>query len=898
MRFLAVLALSAALASAADFMTGQAARLVIGQSTFTAQGYGASDVLLGGVGGVAYANDMLLVTDANRVGASPINHRALIFRNLSQSLPALRGEIAADIARCPICAGRADVVLGQPDFTKTDFSLSQTGLRLPTAIATDGRVVAIADTDNNRVLIWNSIPTVNDQKADVVVGQPNFTSNSPRVTQEGMRGPQGVWIQNGKLFVADTSSDRVLIWNSIPTSNGQKADVVLGQPNFTTIPPENLAQKPFEPKATTLLSPVSVTSDGQRLFVTDLGHNRVLIWNSIPSQNQQPADVVIGQPDLTSAGSNDSSKLCPADKQDDKGNDVFPARCAATLSYPRYALSDGRRLFIADGGNDRVLVFNSVPTENARSADVILGQINPKLNQVSDSAEPLRRASSDSLTAPLSLAWDGTNLFVTDPYYRRVMVFSVGDAHIPVTGVRNSASREVYAVGSVALAGQIKEGDEITIKVGDKEYKYKIVKDDTFAKVIYALVTKINASGGDPLVFATPNTVLDVIVLTARQPGVLGNDVEYSTKTSDGAQIQATAGGAKLAGGQDAAKIGPGTLVSIVGEDFCDSEGSAPADARVLPYELAGVQVYFDGIRAPLLFVSPTQINAQVPYHVLDTNSINAYIRATRKDGSVTVTTPTAVPIIGQNPGIFAEDGVDPRPAIALHSSSYATGTVSVDGTAKAGDIATVKIEERPYSYTVKDGDTLESIRDGLIALINRDEKVMATAASAFTRIRLRARVPGPEGNGMKYSADAGSSAQVILTPTTPELCCANVAGSRITEDNPALPGETIIVYATGLGLVKPDEARLAIRTGEVYEGPALNDPVEFVSSLAGGKTANVLSAGLKPEAIGIYEVHLELNSDLPTNPATQVTIAQDVYVSNIVTLPLFNPAPAEATTP
>ena len=72
--------------------------------------------------------------------------------------------------------------------------------------------------------------------------------------------------------------------------------------------------------------------------------------------------------------------------------------------------------------------------------------------------------------------------------------------------------------------------------------------------------------------------------------------------------------------------------------------------------------------------------------------------------------------------------------------------------------------------------------------------------------------------------------------------------------------------------------------------GPALNEPVAFVSSLAGGKTANVLLSGLKPGAIGIYEVHLELNSDLPTNPLTQVTIAQDVYVSNIVTFPLYNP--------
>ncbi len=54
-----------------------------------------------------------------------------------------------------------------------------------------------------------------------------------------MRGPQGVWIQGSKLFVADTQNNRVLIWNTIPTQNNQPADVVLGQPDFTTSPPIN-----------------------------------------------------------------------------------------------------------------------------------------------------------------------------------------------------------------------------------------------------------------------------------------------------------------------------------------------------------------------------------------------------------------------------------------------------------------------------------------------------------------------------------------------------------------------------------------------------------------------------------------------------------------------------------
>ena len=49
-----------------------------------------------------------------------------------------------------------------------------------------------------------------------------------------MRGPQGVWIANNKLYVADTQNYRVLIWNSFPTTNNQAPDVVLGQPDFTT----------------------------------------------------------------------------------------------------------------------------------------------------------------------------------------------------------------------------------------------------------------------------------------------------------------------------------------------------------------------------------------------------------------------------------------------------------------------------------------------------------------------------------------------------------------------------------------------------------------------------------------------------------------------------------------
>ena len=909
------------LVPAQDLFPGQAARLVIGQKTFTAQDSGADRNLLGGASGIAYANGMLFVADANRFGASPQNHRVLIYRNLGRDLPPVTKEFAVDDSiRCPACGGgspafsAADVVLGQPDFTKTDMTLlpKQNTLRLPTAVASDGQKLVVADTDNNRILIWNSIPLSNNAPADVVIGQADFTKGTAirPPTNKSLLGPQGVWIQGGKLFVADTQNHRVLIYNTIPTANNATADIVVGQKDFNTAVELDLTKATVDPQSNNLLNPVSVTSDGVRLFVSDLGFNRVLIYNSIPTSNTKAADVVIGQPDFTSAIANNVEKLCPSNGKDTAGVLTYPEFCNKTLQYPRFALSDGKRLFIADGGNDRVLVFNSIPTTNAPTPDVVLGQLNDDINRVSDIAFPLLRASSDQLRTPSSLAWDGTNLFVTDPFNRRVMVFSLADKGLLYNAVRNSASVEVFAQGTITFAGTIRENDEVTVTIGTKAYKYKVKKDDRVEGVVLAVVKLISADTAS-LVLARPFANAGLIRISALKGGVDGNSIAISTATTPAdATITLTTSGATLNGGQDAAKIAPGTLITIKGENLSETTASA-TEAQLtseLPRELGGAQVYFDGFRAPLVFVSPTQINAQVPFEVKDATSINAWVRTKFANGKISVTSPVAVPIVAQNPGIFADGGDDPRPGVVLHYSSKATGTVSVDGTAKGGDKATIQIgpdnNNRTYTYTVKDTDVLLSIRDGLIALINADtdSPVEAFGAGLFTRIRLRAKKEGPDFNGLVYKIPQDSGgAQVILTATTPALCCANVAGSRVTVDNPALPGETIVVYATGLGVVYKtdvtspplDTDQIPLATGKVYTGELLNLPnpnTSFVSSLAGAKTANVLFAGLKQGSIGIYEVHLELNSDLPTNDATEVTIAQDIYVSNSVTFPVKNP--------
>src|SRR5262249_6338594 len=150
----------------------------------------------------------------------------------------------------------------QSNFTGTASARSQSGMNLPLGVATDGRIVAVADAANNRVLIWNSMPAVNGQNADIVLGQPDFNSLAPvTVSASTLRAPQGVWIQNGKFFVADTQNNRVLIWNSIPTKSNQPADLVLGQPDFTTVPVIDQTKSSLQAAPNAMLTPTSVTSD-------------------------------------------------------------------------------------------------------------------------------------------------------------------------------------------------------------------------------------------------------------------------------------------------------------------------------------------------------------------------------------------------------------------------------------------------------------------------------------------------------------------------------------------------------------------------------------------------------------------------------------------------------------
>jgi uncharacterized protein (TIGR03437 family) len=511
------------------------------------------------------------------------------------------------------------------------------------------------------------------------------------------------------------------------------------------------------------------------------------------------------------------------------------------------------------------------------------------------------------------------------------MVFTPGTPSIPITGITNAASQNTYAVGTVSLTGTITAGDTVTISItspgattgtcpsttgGFVCYTYTVVTNDTLVSIAEALANLINGTAKnttpDPNVIATADIVegsLFVVNLIAREPGLNGNNIGYAattaaSSTSGTPTEAATAAGASLAGGAAASELAPGTLVTISGNNLADTTAAATPDANgnYPTTNFNGVQVYFDGIRAPILSVSPTQINTQLPYEVTGSNGVSAFVRTVHSDGSVTATNAIGIPVVQENPGIFAGGGSDPRPVVAYHTSGNAIALVDVDGSVTAGDVATIMIGSNSYNYTVQSTDTLQSVRDGLIVLIdaNPDEKVTATAAGEFTRIILTAKVGGPAGNGIAIAASVSTNATITISPLdSSATCCANVAGSLVTPDNPVIPGEVITIYATGIGpTTLPDGLTPASITGQVYPGPALNVPVTNVDNAqVGGATANVLSAGLAVGMMpGIYAVVLQIDNSLPTNPVTQMYIAQNVFTSNIVTIPVVAQAPPTAT--
>lgn len=248
------------------------------------------------------------------------------------------------------------IILGLPG----KGTCSSEALLYPEATIVAGGKLLIADGSNNRVLIWNTVPTQSHTEPDLVLGQNSFDTCKERDdNQDGRRDsvtsartlnhPSGIWSDGEKLAVL--SEGRVLLWNTFPQENFASADVVLGQETMV----EALDYE-VETNAQTLLPYEGIASNGQQLFIANSERNRVLIWDTWPTENFQQADQLLGQSNFTLDAANDLN-------QDGTGNDdlgEFPNRATNVFSYPAGLSLADDNLIVSDFENRRVLIFKSL----------------------------------------------------------------------------------------------------------------------------------------------------------------------------------------------------------------------------------------------------------------------------------------------------------------------------------------------------------------------------------------------------------------------------------------------------------------------------------------------------------------------------------------------------------
>ena len=138
-----------------------------------------------------------------------------------------------------------------------------------------------------------------------------------------------------------------------------------------------------------------------------------------------------------------------------------------------------------------------------------------------------------------------------------------------INGVRNAASRDIFALGSLTLAGTITAGDIVKVTITNTdgkalEHDYTMVKDDTLVTAMTGLAASINSGTGDPAVLAKFEPLLNVVKLVARTPGTDGDNIALAVSGSDNATFSIAASGANLQGGENAAIIAPGTLITLL----------------------------------------------------------------------------------------------------------------------------------------------------------------------------------------------------------------------------------------------------------------------------------------------------------------------------------------------
>jgi hypothetical protein len=377
--------------SSAQWVNGQNAEFVVGQTNFTSNNTGVSSTLLGSLGSHAVAIDFV---NHKMYLSDPINYRVLRY-----PYPVTKNGMAADL------------VFGQVSLdsnTAPPNTSTASSLRRPWGLEVHNGDLWVVERYDARILryphAWNY--TTNGPAADLVLGVPDFATLDPGTSQTQLSQPRNICFDaSGNLWVADGNNSRVLEYvNASSKANGAPADKVLGQPNFTS------SAVPNPPTSSSMNTPYGVYFEGSTLWVADGDNNRVLRFDNAASKaNGAAADLVLGQTDFVSSSAN-------------------PNPTAATLNTPTALVVDGNgALYLCDYSNNRVLIYlNALSKGNGGSADYVLGQANFTANSGGLGQAFLGGANG------IGIDVSNGKLLVCDELNYRVLQYSASSHPLPI----------------------------------------------------------------------------------------------------------------------------------------------------------------------------------------------------------------------------------------------------------------------------------------------------------------------------------------------------------------------------------------------------------------------------------------------------------------------------------
>ena len=324
---------------------------------------------------------------------------------------------------------KALAVIGQPDSFSTHPAVSDTRIAMP-RITVDPEKEKLYVSEGypagNRVTVWDISPDQLEtgmSAIDVIGhetpdGGPDFFNRMAQGHLDGrsLAAARAVTLDpvDHRLFVPDEYNHRVVVWqlDELNRIADRDARWVLGQPDLNT-------SLMGEPTASNMTTPIGAAYDTatKRLFVGDGYHNRILVYDAAPGELESgmEASVVIGQPDFHSVERRAGRDGINFGVRMGRGiaSDFLPMGFAVDAA--------GQRLFVADGENNRVLIYDirRGVLSNGAEAVGVLGQ--------PDFARTAPGSGAGGLHDPGHLAYDAAHerLFVIDAQHERVLVFDV-----------------------------------------------------------------------------------------------------------------------------------------------------------------------------------------------------------------------------------------------------------------------------------------------------------------------------------------------------------------------------------------------------------------------------------------------------------------------------------------